>query len=96
MKLSGWKEKARRFVTGLALICLIIFMTSCGKQQTVIRTEYIYLLPPEEYTQSYPQPELHGSDNRALLYLGLDAMEINRLHENDKQALREWRKGVAE
>lgn len=58
----------------------------------MIRTEYVYVLPPEKYLQGYPDPELQGDATRDLIYWGLDGQEISRLHESDKQALREWRR----
>ena len=56
----------------------------------------MYVLPPEKYLQSYPDPELHGDTNRDLVYWALDGREISRLHDSDKRALREWREKMME
>ena len=66
------------------------------KPQTIVRTEYVYIPPPEQYLQEYKEPEVLGRTHEDLLYWALDMREVNRLHESDKQALREWREEMME
>lgn len=62
----------------------------------MVRTEHHYVLPPEKYLQEYPDPQLRGDTNRDLIEWGRDGQETSRLHESDKQALREWRTKMEE
>jgi hypothetical protein len=52
-------------------------------------------LPPEQYLQDYAEPVLKGDKNRDLRDWALDLREANRLHQSDKQALKEWMDEVA-
>jgi len=69
----------------------MLSMTACGMPQPIVRTEYVYVLPPEQYLQAYEAPALEGDKNGNLRDWALDLWEINRLHRSDKQALREWK-----
>lgn len=94
MKLASWKKKIKPFVIGAILLCLPSLLISCAEPRTIVRTEYVYVLPPEQYLQEYPEPELQGNKNRHLRDWALDLRETNQLHESDKQALREWRRDM--
>jgi len=71
-------------------------MTSCGGTQTIVRTEYVYVIPPEQYIQTYDEPMLRGDKNRDLRDWAIDLREVNRLHQSDKRALKEWMEEAAE
>jgi hypothetical protein len=95
MKLQGLSRKIRLWSIGLILACLTLCMSACGLQQPIVRTEYVYILPPEQYLQEYEVPVLAGDRNRDLRDWALGLWETNRLHRSDKQALREWREEVS-
>lgn len=95
MKSRSSGRRTRRLMTGTIAIILLLFATSCARKQTIVRTEYVYLVPPEQYMQTYPEPVLRGPKNGDLLNFAQQLQETCRLYRSDMQALQEWRDEVA-
>ncbi len=96
MKSSGYARKTQCWRIGWIVIILMTFIASCAPTRTIVRTEYVYILPPEQYLQSYTEPDLAGPTHGDLVNWIMDLRETNRLHESDKRALREWAGEVAQ
>ena len=80
-----------RWTTGLAALCLALFLSACaGTPEVVTRTEVRPVIPPAALMAPCPRPDMEGQTNAALLDWALALDEALEHCNADKRALRRW------
>jgi hypothetical protein len=77
----------RKLLLGLISLSLMPLLSSCATSQVVTTTR---VCPPQTLTQSRPLPEWNGRTNGDLLQWALDAAEVIKSHNLDKQAISQF------
>jgi hypothetical protein len=69
----------------------MLFVTGCSVQKNLIRTEYIYVVPPKSLYSSLEEPKLERLEtNWDLLMWSEELLKAVRERDADRDALRKY------
>ena len=80
----------RKLGLGLTALALTVCLSACGGKSCPPARP---MMPPADYLQDVPEPELRGKTNGDLAAWALELREAVRMGNSDKAALREWVEG---